>query len=183
MSIVTDSSKEFDKKIEHFRTDIASLKTGRANPSVLDNVMVDAYGGKMPINQLGSIGVPESRCMLIQPWDKSVIKDIEKAIIEANLGFSPVNEGDKIRINLPLMTEESRKEIAKTLHKKIEDARISVRTVREEIKDEIMKAAEEKKFGEDEKFTLLEDLDKKVAEYNDKIKKIGEEKEEEIMTI
>lgn len=183
MSLVDNSLLEFNKKIEHFKSDITTLKTGRANPSVLDGIMIEAYGGKMPINQLGSVSVPESRCILIQPWDKTVLKDIEKAILEANLGFSPVNEGDKIRITLPVMTEESRKDIVKVLHKKMEEARIGLRNIREETREKITAAADKKEFGEDEKFTLLDDLDLKAADYNEKIKKIGEEKEQEIMTI
>lgn len=183
MSMIDNHVPEFDKAVNHFIDDLASLNTGRANPAILDCVLVDAYGAKTPLNQMASINVPEARCILIQPWDRSVIKDIEKAICESGLGFNPVNEGDKIRITLPLMTEESRKALVKIMHQKVEEARISIRSVREEIKDEIGRAEKNKAIGEDEKYNLVEDLDKIVGEYNDKIKRIGEDKEKEIMTI
>jgi len=183
MSIIDNHLGEFAKAIEHFKNDIATLKTGRANPAILDSVVVPAYGANMPINQLASVSVPEARSILIQPWDKSVLKEIEKAILEANIGLNPVNEGDKIRITMPTMTEETRKDIVKVLNKKTEEARIAIRQVRDKIKEEIMAAEENKEFGEDERFRLIELLDKKTVEHNDQIKVINEEKETEIMTI
>lgn len=183
MSIISDYLPELEKAVDHFKDDIATLKTGRANPALLDGIVVEAYGAKTPLNQLGSISAPEARSLLIQPWDRSILKDIEKAIIASDLGLAPVNEGERIRLTLPLMTEEVRKEIVKKLHQKLEDGRIAIRNVRDEIKDAITEAADNKEFGEDEKFSLMEDLDKKISEYNDKLKKISEDKEKEIMTI
>jgi len=183
MSLIDDHKDNFNQAIEHFISDIATLKTGRANPAVLDQIKVEAYGSFTPINQVASISVPEARSIIIQPWDKSVISNIEKAIRESDLGLSPVNEGDKIRIVIPQMTEESRKEIVKNLHKKIEEARISVRSVRDEIKEEILAAEKNKEFGEDEKYNLIEQLDKVSTEVNNKIKNLGDKKEQEIMTI
>lgn len=183
MSIIDSHVTEFDKVINHLIDDLATLKTGRANPAILDSVVVEAYGAKTPLNQVSSVSIPEARSIVVQPWDKSIAKDIEKAIRDAGLGLNPVNEGDKIRITLPMMTEETRKDIVKILHQKIEDARIALRSVRESIKDEIVEAEKNKEFGEDEKYNLVELLEKKVGEYNDKIKKIGEDKEKEIMTV
>ena len=137
----------------------------------------------MPINQLASIAVPEPRSILIQPWDKSIVNNIDKAIRESDLGLSSINEGDKIRIVIPQMTEEARKEIVKSLHKKMEEARIAVRSVRDEIKEKILEAEKNKEFGEDEKYDLIEKLDKTTGDYNDKIKEAGEKKEKEIMTV
>ncbi|NCN07304.1 ribosome recycling factor [Candidatus Falkowbacteria bacterium] len=183
MSIIDNHKIDFGKVIDHFVSDIATLKTGRANPAVLDLLKVEVYGIYTPINQVASISVPEARSIIIQPWDKNVINDIDKAIRESDLGLSSVNEGDKIRIVIPQMTEESRKEIVKTLNKKIEEARIAVRGVRDEIKDEVIEAEKNKEFGEDEKYSLIEQLDKVTSEFNDKIKELGEKKEKEIMTV
>ncbi|OGY43208.1 MAG: ribosome recycling factor [Candidatus Buchananbacteria bacterium RIFCSPHIGHO2_02_FULL_40_13] len=183
MSIINNHQKDFDKAVEHFISDIAALKTGRANPAVLDSIKVESYGTFLPINQLASIAVPEPRSILIQPWDKSLINNIDKAIQGSDLGLSPTNEGDTIRIVIPPMTEEARKEIVKSLHKKMEEVRIVIRSVRDEAKEEILAAEKNKKFGEDEKYNLIEKLDKITGDYNNKIKEIGEKKEKEIMTV
>ena len=120
---------------------------------------------------------------MIQPWDKSLVKDIEKAIIEANLNLSPANEGERIRISLPVMTEETRRDTVKLLHQKAEASRIAIRQERDGVKGEIEEAEDNKEFGEDEKFRLLEELDKVVGKYNEEIKALADKKEEEIMTV
>ncbi|MEK7167853.1 MAG: ribosome recycling factor [Patescibacteria group bacterium] len=183
MDIIQNHLANFNKALDHFKADIATLKTGRANATILDGVVVEAYGARTLLNQVGSISVPEARSIVVQPWDKSILKDVEKAIQESGLGLNPVNEGDKIRIVIPQMTEESRKEIVKILHQKIETARIALRAIRDEVRDEIQEAEKNKKFGEDEKFRQMEDLDKKTSGFNDQIKEIGEAKEKEIMTV
>mgnify|MGYP001572613946 CR=1 FL=1 len=183
MSLIDNHKVDFNKAIDHFVSDISTLKTGRANPAVLDLIKVEVYGTFVPINQVASVSVPEARSIIIQPWDKGVINDIDKAIRESDLGLSSVNEGDKIRIVIPQMTEESRKEIVKNLNKKIEDARIAIRGVRDEIKEEILAAEKNKDFGEDEKYNLIEQLDKVTGEFNNKIKELGDKKENEIMTV
>ncbi|MFA5047506.1 MAG: ribosome recycling factor [Patescibacteria group bacterium] len=183
MSIIDNNLTKFVKAVDHFKQDMATLKTGRANPAFLDGVLVEAYGAKTPLNQLSSIAVPEARSILIQPWDKSILKDIEKGIVEADLGVNPVNEGDKIRIVFPQMTEESRKEIVKLLNQKAEQARIAVRILRDEAKEEILAAEQNKEFGEDERYSLMEKLDQAVGDYNGQIKAAADAKENEIMTI
>jgi ribosome recycling factor len=181
--MIDNHLEEFNKAIEHFKVEIGGLKTGRANPAILDSVRVEAYGVLNPLNTIASVGVPDARSLLVQPWDKSIVKEVEKAIIEANLNLNPVNDGDKIRINLPVLTEEARKEIVKLLNQKAEEAKIAVRLVRDKIKEEIVAAEKNKQFGEDEKFRLLEELDKKVGGYNDQIRELMQKKEEEIMTV
>lgn len=181
--MIDDYSSEFNKTIDHFKQELGSIKTGRANPVILDSVVVEAYGVKTPLNQLSSITVPEARNLVIQPWDKNIIKDVEKAIHDSNLGLNPVNEGDRLRITLPQLTEESRLAIVKMLNQKMEEARIAIRNIRDEIKEAILKAEENKEFGEDKKYELIDQLNKTVGEYNDRIKKIGEDKEEDIMKI
>jgi len=183
MGIIENHLGDFSGAVEHFKQDISTLKTGRANPAVLDSIRVSSYGTMSPINQVASISVPDARCILIQPWDKGVLKDIEKAIQESDLGINPVNEGDKIRITIPQMTEESRKDIVKILNQKAEQAKIAVRIVRDKVKEEILEAEKNKDFGEDEKYSLMEGLDKKTTEFNDQIKAITETKEKEIMSI
>lgn len=183
MSIIDNHLAEFNAAIDHFKQEIATLKTGRANPAILDNVRVDSYGSLMPISQLATVSVPEARCILIQPWDKGVLKSIEKAIQESDLGINPVNEGDKIRLTIPQMTEESRKDIVKILSQKAEQAKISIRVVRDKVKEDILEAEKNKEFGEDEKYSLIEELDKKVSGFNEQVKDLADKKEEEIMTV
>lgn len=175
--------EEFNKAVEFFKKEIAHLRTNRVNPNILDSVQVDAYGAKTPLNGLASITVPEARSMVVAPWDKNIIKEVEKAITAADLGLSVVNEGDKLRLIVPLLTEENRREIVKKLNKKQEDARISVRQIRDEIKNDIEQAEENKEINEDDKFRFIKELDEKVAGSNDELKKTRDKKEEEIMTI
>lgn len=175
--------EEFNKAVEFFKKDIAHLRTNRVNPNILDGVQVDAYGAKTPLNGLASITVPEARSMVVAPWDKNIIKEVEKAVTAADLGLSIVNEGGKLRLIVPLLTEENRREIVKKLSKKLEDTRISVRQIRDEIKNNIELAEENKEISEDDKFRFIKELDEEVAKRNDELKNIKDKKEEEIMTI
>lgn len=183
MSIVDNHKEDFNKAIDHFKSELATIKTGRANPAILDNIRVEAYGVPSPINQVASVNVSDARSLVIQPWDKGTLKDIEKAILESGLNLNPANDGEKIRINLPVLTEETRKETVKLLNHKAEDAKIAVRLIRDKVKEEIIEAEKNKEFGEDDKFRLLEELDKKVASLNEAIKDLSDKKEEEVMTI
>lgn len=174
---------DFIKSVDFFKKDISSLRTGRANPSILDGVYVDAYGTKTALAGLASISVPEARSIVITPWDKSIAKDIEKAITAANLGVNPVNEGDKIRLVVSQLTEENRKTLVKKLNEKIETAKIAFRQTRDQIKESIEGAFKNKSISEDEKFRFFKELDEEIAGRNDELKKIKDKKEEEIMTI
>ena len=180
---INDKQEEFNKAIDFFKKDIASLRTGRANPSMLDGVQVEAYGSKTPISGLAGITVPEARSIIVAPWDKNVIKDVEKAIINFDLGVSVVNEGDKLRLTVPQLTEENRIELVKKLNEKMEAARISIRQAREEIKDNIEQAEKNKEITEDDKFKFIKELDEEVGKKNNEIKEIRDGKEKEIMTI
>ncbi len=184
MNNFLESRKEdFTKAMEHLKGELSALRTGRANAALVENITVDAYGVKTPIRGLANITVPDPRTLVLEPWDKSVIKDMEKAIQMANIGINPVNEGTKIRLSMPQMTEENRREMIKILGQKLEQTRISLRNVREAVKDEIAKAEKDKKIGEDEKFRFQEELEEFVKEKNDEVKTIGEKKEQELMTI
>lgn len=183
MKIIENHLEEFNRAVEHYQLEIGGLKTGRANPAILDSVRVEAYGTMNPIINVASVNVPDARSLIIQPWDKSILKEIEKGIIEANLNINPMNDGDKIRISLPPLTEETRKEIVKILNQKTEEAKIVIRVTRDKVKEEIIEAEKNKEFGEDEKFQQLEELDKKVGSYNEQIKELMDKKEAEILTI
>jgi ribosome recycling factor len=184
MNNFLEAHKEnFTKAIEHLRGELAAFRTGRANASLVEDILVLAYGVKTPIRGLANITIPDPKTLVIEPWDKSVIKDMEHAIQVAGIGINPVNEGTKIRLSLPQMTEENRKEMIKILGQKLEQARISLRNVREVVKDEIARAEKDKKISEDDKFRFLEELDNFVKERNDEVKMIGEKKEKELMTI
>jgi ribosome recycling factor len=171
------------KTIDFFKKDISSLRTGRANPAILDGVLIEAYGTKTLLAGLASISIPETRSIVITPWDKSITKDIERAIVAADLGLNPVNEGDKIRLVVPLLSEENRKELVKKLYEKMEVSRIALRQIRDDIKELIESAFKNKAISEDDKFRFFKELDEEIARKNDELKKIKDKKEEEVMTI
>lgn len=181
--IVQENLTNFDKIIEFLKSDINSLRTGRVSPSLVEKVLVESYGTKTELLQLASISSPEPQTIVIKPWDRNILKDIERAITASDVRVNPIVDGDLIRLNFPSLTEENRKELVKVLHKKLEDSRVSVKVAREKIRDEVMSAEREKAISEDEKFQALEELDDTTKEYNEKIKQIGEAKEKEIMTI
>ncbi|MFA5994491.1 MAG: ribosome recycling factor [Parcubacteria group bacterium] len=181
--IIEKKKPDMDKSIEHYVSDIGQLSTGRASASMLDSLMVDYYGAKNPLKQVASVTTPEPRTIVIAPWDKGNLVNIEKAIRESQLNFNPNNDGQVIRINIPALTEERRKEIVKLLNQKTEEAKISIRKHREEAWDEIQRVEKEGLMGEDDKFIGKEKLQEVIDEYNKKIEAIGKKKEEEIMTI
>lgn len=182
-NFVKDNEEKFDQVLGFFKTDIASLRTGRANPSVLDRVQVMAYGVLNPINALASITVADAHSITLSPFDKGVGKDIEKAVVEADLGFGVVNEGDKIRLKVPQLTEETRRETVKKLNERMEKVRISLRQVREELKTEIEEAEENKDISEDDRFRLIQELDEMIGDKNEELKVIRDKKEKDIMEI
>jgi len=176
-------AEDFQKAIDFFKKDIANLRTGRANPSILEGIQIDSYGTKSPINSLANVNVGDGQSLLIAPWDKKITKDIEKALVEANLGIGVVNEGDQIRLTIPQMTEENRLDLVKNLNEKQEKARIVIRQIREEVKEEIEKGYHEKEISEDDKFKFIKELDEKASDLNNQLKEIKDKKEKEIMTV
>lgn len=159
------------------------MRTGRANAAILDGVMVEAYGSHLPLKGAASITVPDPKTIMAEPWDKNLLKEVEKAILTANLGISPVNDGKAVRLNMPPMTEEFRKELLKVVNQELERARISLRQLRDRIRDKIFGEEKAKLIGEDQRFALQEKLEKMVKEQNDFLKNLAGEKEKEIMTI
>ena len=178
-----DSKNDFNKAIEFLKVDITGLRTGRASVAMVEDITVEAYGSKQPLKATASIMLADSKTINIEPWDKALLADIEKAIRNSTLSVNPVNDGKLIRVILPDLTSERRVELSKILHQKVENARISIRKIREEVKDQIITSEKNKEIGEDERFKLQEGLEEVVKEYNVKIKEIGEKKETEINTI
>ncbi len=174
---------EFQITIEHLQKEFGSLRTGRATPALVEDIKVSAYGSIMEIRGLASLNVPDSKTVVIDPWDKSLIQNIEKGIRDAGIGLSPVVDGHVLRIMVPQMTEENRKQIVKIMKEKIEESRIRLRGIREEVREEIMQKEKEKEFSEDEKFKLFDELEKLTKDYNEQVTQMGENKEEEIMSV
>lgn len=184
MNFVALHKEEFENGIQHLKRELVGLRTGRATPALVEDVSVDAYGTRQPLKTLASISVTDAKTLTIEPWDKSILLNVETAIRSAQqLGLNPVNDGKLIRLPLPELTQERRQELVKVLFQKLEQGRIAIRQVREEARKMIEEAEEAGDIGEDEKFNQLEALEKMVKEFNERIKEIGEEKEKEIQTI
>ncbi|OGE84924.1 MAG: ribosome recycling factor [Candidatus Doudnabacteria bacterium RIFCSPHIGHO2_02_FULL_46_11] len=181
--VISSKHEDFTKSVEHFKGELSVLRTGRASTGLVDLIPIEAYGAVQPLRDLAQITVPESRQILVQPWDKSILANIEKSIQTSSLGVNPVNDGNAIRISLPALTEERRKELAKVVGQHAEAARVSVRSVRESAMKELKRLDETDEISEDERFRGEEQLQKKVDELNKQIKEIAEAKEKEIMTV
>ncbi len=177
MDLNSEKSR-FQSAIDFLLKEFSTIRTGRASTALVEDIKVEAYGSLMPIKSCGNISIPEARQILIDPWDKSLLKEVEKAILAANLGFTPTNDGAVIRINLPELTEEKRRDMVKIVGVKCENCRIEIRKIREDLKNSLK---DEK--DEDLKKSLLEDLDKMTKEFNDKVEELRKKKEEEVMTI
>lgn len=172
-----------EKAVEDFRRELAGLRTGRANVSLLDSIRVDYHGTPMPVNQLGTVSVPDPMSILIAPWDPSAVPLIDKAIRTADLGLNPTNDGKSVRIPIPPLTEDRRKEIVKHLHKVLENHRTAVRNVRRDLKEAIEHLEKEKKASEDEKKRAIDELDKLTHSETKKIEELSAAKEKEIMEL
>jgi ribosome recycling factor len=173
----------FESVTVHLQKELGGLRTGRATPALVEDIAVSAYDATMEIKGLASIQVQDAKTLVIDPWDKSLLKNIEKGIRDAGIGLSPVVDGTVIRLIMPTMTEENRKAMVKKMKEYLEDARIALRQVREETRDTAAKMEKEKQISEDEKFKLLDEADKMTKEFTDMIDVIGAKKEEEIMTV
>ncbi len=175
---ITAFKTEADKVLTHLHAEYAKLQTGRAQSALVENVEVEAYGSRQPLKTVAGISVPEARTIMVQPWDRSIMQAVEKALTQADLGANPVNDGVAIRLNFPPMTEERRSQLTKVVGKLAEEARIAVRKHRQEAHDAIKQEKEE-----DVRETLLEQLQKAVDEMNARIADAAEKKENEVMTV
>ncbi|HEX8925182.1 MAG TPA: ribosome recycling factor [Terriglobales bacterium] len=172
-----------DKAVEDFRKDLASQRTGRATVHLLDTVHVEAYGSPMPLNQVANVSAPEPQLLTVQPWDVSLIGAIEKAIRTADLGLNPMNDGKLIRVPVPALTEERRKDMVKHLGKMLEEHRTAVRNIRRDGNDAIKKALKDKKITEDEERGCLEQMQKLTDDEIKKMEELAKNKEKEIMQV
>ncbi len=181
--IMLDLEERMDKALEALQHEFATIRTGRANASLLDGIVVDYYGVPTPVAQMATVSVPEPRMLTIQPWDKSTLKDIEKAIQMSDLGLVPNNDGALIRLNIPQLTEERRKELVKLVHKRTEDARVAVRNIRRDGNDSLKK--EEKKDGisEDQVKKAMDDVQTLTDKKMEEIDRLMAVKEKEVLEV
>ncbi len=177
-----DAENRMKKAVAKFKEELKGLRTGRASVGLVENIKVEYYGAEMPLKQLASISTPEPMQILIQAWDKNAVKSIEKALMEANLGANPQTEGQVIRLILPPMTEERRRELVKVVNKMAEEARIAIRNIRRDDKD-ALEGLKNEGFSEDDIKRALDKLQKITDKYIDEINKLAKDKEEEIMSI
>lgn len=181
--VLSDPNIKIEEILHHFKVDISAIRAGRANPAFIENILVEAYGSKMKLMEVGNISAPQPSLLTVQVWDESILQNILKGIMEANLGLNPSNDGTLIRLPIPPLTTERRAEFIKILHKKIEEARVSIRQTRHDFRNQWKKESDEGKFGEDEFFRrekiLQELVDKKILE----IEQLGKVKEQELTEI
>jgi ribosome recycling factor len=178
--MLNEAKPQFQKAVDHLSQELMTVRTGRANPAMVENIRVEAYGVDQELKTLAAISTPDAKTIRIEPWDLGVVKGIEKALTLAELGMTPTVDGKIIRLNIPMMTDESRQKMVKQVHEKMEAARISVRQIREDVKKKIEK---QEGISDDEKHGQLAALDKHVKEMNAQIEDIGERKETEVTTV
>ena len=181
--VLSQAKERMEKSISAFSRELASIRAGRANASLLDRITVDYYGAPTPINQIAGISIPEARLLVLSPYDKSVLGDIEKAIMKSDIGITPTNDGSVIRLMIPALTEERRKELVKQVKAEAENAKIAVRNVRRDANDDAKKLEKNGEITEDALRGLNDDIQKVTDEYIAKIDKIAKEKEEEVLSV
>lgn len=175
--------EKLEKTVSVLQEEFASIRAGRANPHILDKLQVEAYGGMSPLNQLGNVSAADARCLVISPWDKSLLKAIEKAILTSNIGINPTNDGNVIRLVFPELTEERRKELVKQVKKLGEESKVAARNNRREAMEALKKMKTAKELSEDESKNCEMDVEKKISECIAQIDKIVAAKEKELLTI
>ena len=181
--VIMQMAEKMENSLGAFKSELSKIRTGRASLSLLDGIKVEAYGSPMPLNQVGTLTIPESRQIVIQPWDPQVMSGVEKAILKSDLGLTPVNDGKVIRINIPQLTEERRKELVKIVKKVAEEYRVAVRNHRREAIDILKKQKKNKEISEDELFRLQDEAQKETDASIAKIDKVAGEKENEVMEV
>jgi ribosome recycling factor len=177
------ANEKMNQTIEVFKKELASFRTGRASLGILDGIKVDYYGTLTPLNQVATLGIPDPRVITIQPWEQKMIGEIERAIMKSDLGLTPINDGKTIKLSIPPLTEERRKQLVKVVRKKAEEARVAIRNIRRDIIEEIKKGEKDKKFSEDESRRMQEEIQKITNSFIEKIDQILEQKEKEIMEV
>lgn len=181
--IMMETMEKTEKTLSVLASDYAAVRAGRANPHILDRILVDYYGTPSPINQVGNISVSEGRCLVIAPWDASMLKVIEKQLLAENIGITPANDGKVIRLVFPVLTEERRKELVKQVKKMNEDAKIAIRNIRRDAMDALKKMKNNKELSEDEHAACEKEVDKVISEAVEKADKLAAEKEKDVMIV
>jgi ribosome recycling factor len=182
-TILADAREKMDKAVEATKHKFASIRAGRANVSMLDGIKVNQYGSDMPLNQVANLSAPEARLLVIDPWDKSIIKEVEKAIVNSNLGLTPNNDGKVIRLQIPELTAERRKEYAKLAKKEAEEGKVAIRNVRKDTNNKLRKLEKDSEITEDDLKRYEADVQKLTDEYIKKIDELYAKKEKEITTV
>lgn len=182
-ALIDQMSSHMDKAIQSLQKELAKLRTGRASTTLLDSLQVDYYGSNVPVSQVANLSTPDARTIQIVPWEASMLPVIEKAILAANIGFTPQNDGKLIRINLPALTEERRKEMVKLIKKMGEDSKVALRNQRREANDEVKKQEKAKTLTEDDSKKLMEQIQKKTDDKVAEVDKVISSKEKEVMTV
>lgn len=181
--VLRESEERMKKSVEALRHDLATIRTGRASPKLVERVKVDYYGTPTPLNQIASISAPEARLLMIKPWDPNALSDIERAILASDLGLNPSNDGTVIRLVIPRLTEERRQELTRVSAQRVEEARVAVRNVRREAMRDLQELENEGMVGEDAYYRARDRVQDLTDEYIDRIEEIGEAKEAEIMEV
>ncbi|MCM3610828.1 ribosome recycling factor [Planococcus sp. MERTA32b] len=182
-SVMNETKEKMTNAIQAYSRELSSIRAGRATPSILDRITVDYYGAPTPINQVAGVSVPEARMIMIQPYDKSVLGDIEKAILKSDIGLNPSNDGSVIRLAVPALTEERRKELVKDVKKEAEAAKVNVRNIRRDANDEFKKLQKKSEITEDDLRTYSDDVQKLTDSNIAKIDEMAKDKEKEIMEV
>ena len=180
--LLDDTRSNMEKSIKHLESELMKIRAGKANPHMLDSIIVNYYGVQTPLNQVSNIGTPDPRTLAIQPWDRSMIETIEKAILQANIGLNPANNGEIIRINVPPLTEERRRDLVKQAKNECENTRVGIRSVRRDANEEL-KNLKKEGLSEDEEKKAQEEVQKLTDDYIEKIDNIFAAKEKDIMTV
>jgi ribosome recycling factor len=181
--VIQKTKVRMDKAVEDLRRELSGVRSGRASISLLDHILVEYYGTPTPLNQVATLSVPEPTLITAQPWDMSVLPAIEKAIRSSDLGLNPGNDGKLIRIPIPPLTEERRKQLAKHVHKVLEDHRTAIRNIRRDENEVIKKMLKDKQVSEDEERKALDEVQKLTDQYTTKVEELAKKKEEEILTV
>lgn len=181
--IQKDAEERMQKAVENTRSELTKIRTGKASPALLDTIRVSYYGNMTPLKQVASISTPEPRLITIQPWEKNLIGEIEKAILKSDLGLNPVNDGVVIRLPIPQLTEERRKDLVRLCHKLVEEGRIAIRNVRRDANDQLKKSEKEHTISEDQYHTAIDEVQKITDKYIKQVDDILKMKEDEIMEV
>lgn len=182
-TILMENEEKLEKTLNVFKDDLVQVRVGRANPRVLDKVTVDYYGTPTPVNQVGNLSVVDGTCLVVAPWDKAMLKVVEKAILQANIGLTPTNDGTVIRLVFPALTEERRKELVKQIKKMCEDAKVAARNIRRDTLDVLKKLKTNKEVTEDEYDDFSKTVEESVTKTIEKIDKAAAEKEKDVMIV